>query len=137
MINTVGGRSGHAPVLRRPLEALVSKSADLVAWSAKVTLSIAAASAKTTVAIGSAVTDAATSILGLAATKGTFRPTAAKTSGIVSEATGKAAPASPRIPLTAVVPVATSSSPSTTWSRITENKKTQQGKSQFLSITLI
>lgn len=51
VIDGVGDGPGHAPVLGRPLEALVPKSTDLVTRSTKAALSVAAA--ETAVAIGS------------------------------------------------------------------------------------
>lgn len=111
----------HGPELRGALEALVTKGTHLVCWSTKITLSIAVAIIAITIATTGVATVAsiAATILGLAATKGTLRPIAKPSIAVPVPVatTTKVAPPTPRIPITAVVLVATSSPPSTTWMR--------------------
>lgn len=114
----------HAPELRGALEALVTKGTHLVCWSTKITLSIAVIVVAIATTRVTTVTSTAATILGLVATKGTFWPTA-KPSIIVPvpvATTTKIAPPTPRIPIPTVIPVATSSPPSTTWMRWRQTK---------------
>lgn len=111
----------HAPKLRGALEALVTKDTHLICWSTKITLSIAVTVVVVAIATTrvTTVTSTVATILSLIATKGTFWPTT-KPSIIVPvpvAITTKVAPPTPRIPITAVILVATSSPPSTTWKR--------------------
>lgn len=127
MVHAVLSGPLHAPILRRTLEVLVTKGTNLVSWSAKITLSIAAAEIVVAIATTgfTTVTTTTPTILGLTATKGTFWPTT-KASIIVPVpvATTEVAPPSPRIPITTVILVATSSPPSTTWTRGRKTKNT-------------
>lgn len=118
MVHAVLSGPLHGPELRGALEALVTKGTHLVCWSTEITLSVAVAIVVVAIATTRVATVAsiAATILGLTATKGTLRP-AAKPSIAVPvpvAATTKITPPTPRIPIPAVILVATSSPPSTT-----------------------
>lgn len=116
MVHPVLTGSLHAK-LRGALKILITKRTHLVYWSTKITLSIAVAVIVAIVATRvTSVASIAATILSLVGTKGSLWPTP-KTSITIPVPviiTTKVAPPTPRIPITSVVLVATSSPPSTT-----------------------
>lgn len=127
VVHAILSSSLHAPKLRGALEALVTKGTHLVSWTTKITLSIAVVVIVVTIATArvTTVTSTVATILGLIATKGTFRPTTKPSIVVpvpVATTTTKIAPPTPRIPIPTVILVATSSPPSTTWMRWRQTK---------------
>lgn len=116
VVHTILSGPLHTPKLRGTLEALVTKAAHLVCRSAKITLSIAVAVIAATIVTTRVTTIASivATILGLTATKGALRPTAKPSVAVPVATTTEVTPPTPRIPIPAIILVATSSPPSTT-----------------------
>lgn len=106
----------HAPKLRGALEVLVTKATHLVSWSAEITLSVAVAVivAAIVTARVTTITSIIATILGLTATKGALWPTAEPSITVPVATTTEVTPPTPRIPIPAVILVATSSPSSAT-----------------------
>lgn len=107
MVHTILSRPLHGPKLWRPLEVLVTKAPRLVWWRTKIIVSI-------TVTV--IVSPKVATILGLVTTKGTLRPIAKPITVPVSVTTPTVVAVSPtpRIPIPAVILVATSTPSATT-----------------------
>lgn len=125
VVHTILSGPLHTPKLRGTLEALVTKAAHLVCRSAKITLSIAVAVIAATIVTTRVTTIASivATILGLTATKGALRPTAKPSVAVPVATTTEVTPPTPRIPIPAIILVATSSPPSTTCVRQRREKE--------------